>query len=351
MHNREDDNRSSVLTTGDEPELLDDGIWRIPVPLPFALRSANIYLLADGPEDWTLVDAGLGLPSDESALLAGLEFAGIRLEQITSLILTHCHPDHIGLSGPIHAASHAPVYMLSGEERTMYQVWGPQSEAASAEVSAMYLAHGMTPEELDSGHQSPNRTRAFLKLPPPQSIVALEDGAELRLGDHTYRIIWTPGHSDRHMCLLRDDRLFIAGDHILPGITPNIGWYANGRPNPLDDYFWGLHRVRDLPARLVLPGHRLPFSSLAARVDELEAHHRKRGEATYSLLSAAAPEGISASSIAHSLFGERLRTADDLRFALAESLAHLEYLRSQGRASRWNLEGHILYAAIPTAQR
>ncbi|MGO8947292.1 MAG: MBL fold metallo-hydrolase [Ktedonobacterales bacterium] len=351
MQQRADDNRLPVLTTDDEPESLDDGIFRIPIPLPFALRSANIYLLADGPHAWTLVDAGLGLSTDESALLAGLDFAGITLEQVSSLILTHCHPDHIGLSGLIRAASGAPIYMLSGEEQTMYQVWGQQAEAANDAVSAMYLANGMTPVEEASGRHSPSRTRAILKLPPPESIVTLEDGAELQLGNHTYRIIWTPGHSDRHLCLLRDDHVFIAGDHILPGITPNIGYYPNSRPNPLGDYFWGLERVRDLPVRLVLPGHRLPFASLAERVDELRAHHHERSDTIYTLLATATPTGTSAADIAHSLFGERLRTGDDLRFALAESLAHLEYLRGRGRASRQTHKGQIVYTAIPTAEQ
>jgi glyoxylase-like metal-dependent hydrolase (beta-lactamase superfamily II) len=329
-----------------EPEQLEEGLWRIPVPLPFALRSANIYLLADGPGDWTLVDAGLGLPTDESALRSGLASAGVEMEQITAIILTHAHPDHIGLSGPIQAASGAPVYMLSGEERTMYSVWGEQAGAIARELGAMYTAHGMVPEQVASGRQAPIRTRAILQLPPPECIVALEDGAEFRIGERVYQAIWTPGHSDRHLCLLRDDRLFIAGDHILPGITPNIGWYPHGRPNPLHDYFWALARVRDVPVRLVLPGHRLPFVGLAERVDELRIHHQERSRQIYDLLCEALPGGQNAASIASALFGERLRTSDDVRFALAESIAHLEYLRAEGRILREEQDGRIHYTAL-----
>jgi glyoxylase-like metal-dependent hydrolase (beta-lactamase superfamily II) len=350
VQQRADENQLPVFPRESEPELLEEGIYRIPVPLPFALRSANIYLLADGPAEWTLVDAGLGLTTDESALLAGLAFAGITMAQISNLILTHCHPDHIGLSGPIHAASGAPVYMLDGEAHTMYQVWGQEAGGANEALAAMYLANGMTPDQVASGRQSPNRTRSILKLPPPKSIVPLEDGAELRLGNRSYQIIWTPGHSDHHLCLLRDDQVFIAGDHILPGITPNIGRYPHGRPDPLRDYFWGLERVRDLPVRLVLPGHRLPFVALAERVDELEAHHRERSEAIYALLAGAEPLGMSAAGIAQSLFGKRLRTSDDLRFAFAESLAHLEYLCSEGRAATHQDNEQIVYTAIPAAR-
>jgi glyoxylase-like metal-dependent hydrolase (beta-lactamase superfamily II) len=330
----------------DEPEQLEEGLWRIPVPLPFALRSANIYLLADGPRDWTLVDAGLGLPADEAALHSGLATAGIGLEQITTIILTHAHPDHIGLSGPIQAASGAPVYMLSGEGRTMYSVWGQQPQAVAMDLGAMYAAHGMAPEQVASGRKGPIRTRAIIQLPPPECIVSLEDGAELSIGKRVYQAIWTPGHSDRHLCLLRDDRLFIAGDHVLPGITPNIGWYPHGRPDPLRDYFWGLERVRDVPARLVLPGHRLPFVGLAERVDELRLHHQERSQQIYALLSEALPGGRSAAGIAALLFGERLRTSDDVRFALAESIAHLEYLRTEGQVVRDEQDGRIRYIAV-----
>src|SRR5215469_5246294 len=78
----------------DEPELIEPGLWRIPVPLPFALRSANIYLIAGGDGGWTLVDAGLGLPADEAALRDGLARSGVGIEQVTALVLTHAHPDH-----------------------------------------------------------------------------------------------------------------------------------------------------------------------------------------------------------------------------------------------------------------
>jgi glyoxylase-like metal-dependent hydrolase (beta-lactamase superfamily II) len=330
----------------DEPELLEPGLWRIPVPLPFALRSANIYLIDDGDGGWTLIDSGLGLPADEAALYDGLARAGVAPERLTALILTHAHPDHIGLSGPIQAASGAPVYMLAGEDERLYQVWRADEGAAFEAVSVMYATNGMPPDIAEQTARISRRISSMLRLPPRESVRALQDGETLRIGVHSYQAIWTPGHSDYHLCLLREDGLFIAGDHILPRITPNIGLYVLARPNPLRDYFDALARVRDLPARLTLPGHGRPFTALAERVDELRVHHEERSQMVLDLL-AERPGGAHASDLADALFEGRLRNADDRRFALAETLAHLEYLRYEGRVDRaTGLDGVIRYAVI-----
>jgi glyoxylase-like metal-dependent hydrolase (beta-lactamase superfamily II) len=333
----------SVFPKGDAPEQLEDGLWRIPVPLPFALRSANVYLLREGPHDWTMVDAALGLSADERALRAGMEQAGVAMSDITALILTHAHPDHIGLSGKIAQESGAPVYILEGEDDRLYRVWGGDDAATIfAQLAEYYRANGLGAELIDQVQSGSQRMRGILKLPRRDELRVLRDGQTLRLGAHTYEVTWTPGHSDYHMCLLRDDGVFVAGDHVLPSITPNIGLYPGARPDPLRDYFLGLARVRDLSARLVLPGHRHPFADLATRVDELCVHHEERGETLLGLL-AAAPNGAPAATLSSELFGRRLTTPDDLRFALAETLAHLEYLRSSGRVRREQRDEFYIY--------
>jgi glyoxylase-like metal-dependent hydrolase (beta-lactamase superfamily II) len=253
----------------------------------------------------------------------------------------------VGLSGYVHEASGAPLYLLAGEDEVLYRVWAEPDQASLDALPEMYAAHGMTSEQVARGRRLTERTRRMLRLPPRTAVRTLADADELRLGPHTYRVIWTPGHSDHHMCLLRDDGILFAGDHILPSITPNIGWYPHGRPDPLGDYYASLAAVRDLPARLVLPGHGRPFAGLAARADALRDHHEERAEQIVAILAdAPSPEGYSAMAVAEMLFGQRLHSDDDRRFALVESLAHLEHLRLASRAERVEDDGGKVYFRV-----
>jgi glyoxylase-like metal-dependent hydrolase (beta-lactamase superfamily II) len=193
------------------------------------------------------------------------------------------------------------------------------------------------------------RMREILRLPPGDSIIAVHDGEMAPLGGRQYEVIWTPGHSDDHICLLRDDGLFFAGDHVLPAITPNIGLFPEARPDPLRDYFASLARLQALPARLTLPGHGRPFTGLRERADALRGHHEERG-ATVLAEVAARLAGASAWEVTSALFEGRLCTVEDQRFALVESLAHLEYLRGTGQVRRERQDDVFTYtlAAVPS---
>lgn len=325
--------RESLATTpfpeGDAPEQIEPGLWRIPLPLPYDLRSVNVYLIDEGPGARTLIDSGLGLRADEAALRAGLAQAGVTLADISTLVLTHAHPDHIGLGGVVHAESGADVLMLAGEEERLQTVWADPSGAVFTKISAQLVRHGL-PEELIPGiHAGTMKMLRMLRLPPHTAIHTVAEGDELAVGRHTYRAIWTPGHSDRHLCLLRDDGLFFVGDHVLPHITPNIGYYPDSLPDPLGSYLAALDAVAALPSRLALPGHGRPFPDLAVRAAQIRRHHEERSSAIRAVL-AEMPGGANGVAVARGLFGERLRTPDDWRFALLETLAHLEHLRLGG---------------------
>ena len=159
-------------------------------------------------------------------------------------------------------------------------------------------------------------------------------------------MIWTPGHSDGHICLFRErDGVFLAADHVLPRITPNVGLYSEyDRSNPLGDYLNSLLKVANLPARIVLPGHGDPFPNLAGRVQEIIDHHAEREMQILALLGDRPQDAY---QLAKQLFGQRLKTNEALRMGVAETLSHLEHLRLGGHVAQYRTtEGLVLYAAV-----
>ena len=144
-----------------------------------------------------------------------------------------------------------------------------------------------------------------------------------------WRVLELPGHSDGHICLLRDGVL-VAGDHLLAKITPTVGLYPESCPDPLGDYLASLERTIELAPTLALPGHGDTISDPVSRSREIVEHHRKRLDETISALGA---EPRTAHEVSLALFGENL-DASGRRFALAEALAHLERLVRERRAVR-----------------
>jgi glyoxylase-like metal-dependent hydrolase (beta-lactamase superfamily II) len=138
-----------------------------------------------------------------------------------------------------------------------------------------------------------------------------------------------PGHADGHLGLVRDGVL-VAGDHLLPTISPAVGLYPDSRPDPLGDYLDSLERTADLGLRLALPGHGEPIDDPSARSRALIEHHRNRLDATAEALVGGPKTGF---DVSYALFGAELAPAAR-RFAVAETLSHLERLVVEGRAGR-----------------
>ena len=211
-------------------------------------------------------------------------------------------------------------------------------------VSQFFGQHGMPPTDFWLSRVEPQVIRALINVPPHEAFTLVEDGQYLDLVGERYRVIWTPGHSDGQICLFRErDGVFLAADHVLPRITPNIGLYSEqDRPNPLADYLASLDKVISLPASIVLPGHREPFTDLAGRVREIAGHHEERLQLILALL---AGQPQHAYQLTERLFEQRLQNSEAKRMAVAEVLSHLEYLRLNGQVEQFHTaDGLILYA-------
>ncbi len=321
------------------------GIWKITLPIPFPLRTVNLYALV-GNDGWALVDTGMGMPDARTAFAAALQKAGLSIDKLRTIVLSHDHPDHIGLSGELREQSGATVYMHPIDAESMRILWQNMYPEHFMDVSKFFRQHGMPTGEPWFSQANPDQLRNIIGVPPHEAITLVEDGQVLDLAGEQYRVIWTPGHSDGHICLFRErDGVFIAADHVLPRITPNVGLYSeNDRANPLGDYLHSLRKVSALPASIVLPGHGEPFEDLAARVEEIIEHHEQREMQILTLLD---EQPQHAYRLAEQLFGSRLKSNEARRMAVAETLSHLEYLRIGGQVEQHKTtDGLILYAAV-----
>ncbi len=329
------------------PQQLAPDVWRIPVPVPFAIHSVNVYLLrGDGRgggtgAGWLMVDAPLASRRSEAALLDGMARAGIQDTEITAIVLTHGHPDHMGAVGEWQRRSGAPVYLLGLEAQMITRVWADSSNAAMLEAARALAANGMPGDEAQRLVTQTAQLRGAMA--PPEHVSVLAHGQHPHLAGGQYRVLWTPGHADGHLSLLREDGLFVAGDHVLLGMTPTVGWYPWSRRDPLADHLTSLTAIADLPVRLVLPGHGHAFTDLRARANELCGIHTRMTAAVARRL-ADAPDGVNAFTLAEHLHPARWRWPDARRLAMAETVAHLEHLRHLGRAERMrDASGNVLY--------
>ncbi|HSB37769.1 MAG TPA: MBL fold metallo-hydrolase [Gaiellaceae bacterium] len=305
---------------------LPGGIRRLTFPLPMGMRHVHCYLLP-GDDGWTLVDTGLGLPDAAGRweeALGGIEVARI--------VITHFHPDHAGGGEDAQRLTGAPVLQGADDYAQCLRVWG---NPEWSERLADYLhGHGLPQEAADELRPEATIFSPFIRF--------ARDPEPLREGDEVdgWYVLELPGHADGHICLERDGVL-VAGDHLLGAITPTVGLYPDSRPDPLADYQASLERTIELAPRLALPGHGAPVGDPTARAREILDHHRARLDA---IAAALGPEPRSAYDVSVTIFGPAL-DASGRRFALAETLAHLERLVHEGRAARRGDDGNTAYTA------
>jgi glyoxylase-like metal-dependent hydrolase (beta-lactamase superfamily II) len=292
---------------------LADGVRRLTFPLPTQPWHVHGYLL-EGDEGWTLVDTGLALPDLEERVLA-LDV------DIARVVVTHFHPDHVGGAEQIRAATGAPVLQGELDYEQCEHVWG--NPRWPERMAAWFGEHGVPRAITDDLIEVGSAYGAFIRF--------AREPERLREGDRVdgWEVLAVPGHADGHIALLRDGAL-VAGDHLLPRISPAVGLYPDSRPDPLADYLDSLRRTVELAPRIVYPGHGDPVEDAAGRARDLIEHHRERLDATEAALVGEPQSGYEISRV---VFGGELSPAAR-RFAVAETLSHLVRLAAEGRAER-----------------
>jgi glyoxylase-like metal-dependent hydrolase (beta-lactamase superfamily II) len=292
---------------------LEDGIQRLTLPLATGPKHVHCYL-ADG----TLFDTGLGLGD------APWESAGV-----TKIAITHFHPDHVGGAEAASRATGAPVYQGGLDYAQCERVWG--SRDWPERMAAWFMQHGVPAPVADDLIVQGHAFAPFIRYAIDPDL--LYEGSEL----DGWQVVELPGHADGHLGFLRDGAL-IAGDHLLGKISPAVGLYPESRPDPLGDYLASLERTIELAPRVVYPGHGEPIEDAAGRARELIDHHRVRLAETEAALS----EEATAYEVSLALFGRQL-SPTQRRFAVAETLSHLERLVRAGRAARGGDNQRVTY--------
>jgi len=324
------------------------GLRWLRMPLPFALDHINLWLLEDG-DGWAIVDCGIASKTTKSlweqifAAAPAASATGARTREFlaTRVLVTHAHPDHVGLAHWLCQRFGAALWMSHADYLTAHAVRESVAGHALDNLLGMFRRNGLGGEELEKLSLRGNHYRQA--VPEfPQSFRRIVDGEEIRIGGHGWRVIMGYGHSPEHAALYSSALgVLISGDMVLPKISTNISvWAVNPDGDPLKLFLESLKRYAGLPRdTLVLPSHGLPFRGLHERIEQLEEHHRLRCD---DLLRACA-QPLSAFEAIPTLFARELDT-QQLFFAMGEAMAHLHCLYYRGALKRHSgADGVIRY--------
>ncbi len=307
------------------------GVRWLRMPLPFALDHINLWLVEDGA-GWAIVDTGINSPTTRE-LWERIFATALDGRPVTRLIVTHYHPDHIGLAGWLTERLGIELWMTETEWRFGHERSRATQEGIHPLTADMYRRVGFADDALmkvgiaRGGHY---RTRV---LPVPERHHRLGDGMALALGGRSWRVIVGRGHAPEHACLYCAELdLLIAGDQVLPKISPNVSyWPQDLDQDPLGSFLATIEKLRQAvpPTSFVLPSHNLPFYGLHTRLDQLRALHQQR----LLEIETACDAPRSTAELVPLLF---TRTLDQhqLGFAVGETLAHLIHATSTGRLTR-----------------
>jgi len=329
---------NALLEIADPPPAPGDlrevapGMHWLRMPLPFALDHINLWLIEED-DGFTLVDCGYGDATTRAQWRR--HFDGVLAGRpIRRIVVTHCHPDHLGNAAWLAARFGCTVAMTQAEFLAAHALLAGEAGYGQAAMRALFVSHGMPAEDVAA---IANRGNHYRRGVPeaPHAFVRLIDGDAVTLGARAWRVVAGYGHSTEHAALAaREARVLIAGDMLLPRISTNVAvWPSEPDGDPVQRFLDSLAAFEALPPdTLVLPSHGTPFRGIGARVSQLRAHHAARLDELQRFLAAAgAPQS------AHDAIPVLFRRELDVHqrfFAIGEAIAHLNHLWRHERATR-----------------
>lgn len=318
------------------------GVFWLRMGLPFALNHINLWLLRDRLPDpaqpevqregWTVVDCGIDNPATRETWLQ-VEQQALQGLPVLRVLVTHMHPDHMGLAHWLCERWQAPLWMSTSEYQSAMLACTGLSNFGGEPTVNFFAAHGWNKAEDLAVVKS--RVGYYPSMVPriPGTYVRLMSGTQVRIGDRLWQCISGYGHSPEHMALHdAQNQVLISGDMLLPSISTNISVYAmEPDSNPLQLFLDSLNKMAQLSDEtLVLPSHGRPFTGAATRIAQLHAHHDER---LAELLQACSQQALSAHDVLPLIF-KRALDVHQTTFALGEAVAHLNLLWLAGQLIR-----------------
>jgi glyoxylase-like metal-dependent hydrolase (beta-lactamase superfamily II) len=315
------------------------------------LEHVNSYLIKSAEKN-LLIDTGMDFPQTFQSLCDGLSEAGVRPEELTDVLCTHFHVDHVGLIPRFTDASKNVKISLHHVEVEMSRLMSRELGSYVESMKAYLEANGAPPfmaASLERFHPAFFTPRAYQEI-GTRGIV-LEDGQRVSVGDYSFQILWTPGHSPGHVCLYEpSSEILFSGDHLLPTITPHVSQFLEDM-DPLTDYLNSLQRIAEIDVDVVLPGHEETFSNHRVRIKQLNDHHKQRLSEII--------DGLEIESSTAYQLASKLHWSVDYKsweefppfqkyLAVGETIAHLNFLERRGRVKRNKINKIIFYDVMRT---
>lgn len=317
------------------------GILWYRLPLPMGLNHINLYALDDG-DGWALLDTGLNTKESKDVwrtLLAG-PLAG---RKITRVIVTHYHPDHLGLAGWLCKKFGVDLWIARTEFLMARMLMLDVQDTVPEDVIRFYRRAGWSEQALGIFGERGWGHFAKAVAPLPTGYRRMASGDVLTIGTRKWRVVVGRGHTPEHVCLVCDeDQLMISGDQVLPKITSNVSVYpTEPEGDPLGDWMDSLDLLETLsPDLFVLPSHNEPFRNVHVRVQALRNDHLGKLDRLR--------EHCATPRTAIESFGclfKRPIQPNEMMMATGEALAHLNYLTVRGQLTRLEQEGVYTFAA------
>ncbi|MDQ0219435.1 glyoxylase-like metal-dependent hydrolase (beta-lactamase superfamily II) [Peribacillus cavernae] len=276
------------------------------------------------------MDAGLHNSAAENKWIPLIEN-----KDVTQIIITHYHPDHYGFAGKLQELTGADVFMTETDKHTALRNWGERNIDSLREH---YYKCGI-PQDVANAMAGNEGGFNPLVTPHPRVEGDLQEGDKIVFGKYEYEVLEAPGHSDGLICLFNKEKsVLFSTDHILPRITPNISYHFHGEKNPLEKFLESLKKFKRLEAEYVIPSHGKHFMNANNRIDEIIHHHDERLTRLLEIIRS--PSSVY-DSCRH-LFARNFN-AHEMRFAIGETIAHLEYLVSRGECAKQKINGVYIY--------